>query len=163
MNLFNIQNQYLQLVSELIESEGLLTPELETALAINKADLETKGINYAFVIKSMESECDIIDSEIKRLTGLKKARTNAVDRLKTTLSNAMQLYEVTEIKSPIIKICFQNSKSVEVEDLDLLDPKFKKTSVPVVSADKVLIKKALENKEIVVGAVLRNNKNIQIK
>ena len=103
-NIFQIQNEYLQLIDKLIQNEGELTPELDIELAINKEELQAKAINYGFVVKQLDAEVDIIDLEIGRLQGLKKVRKNAIDRLKTNLSNAMQSYEVVEIKSPIIKI-----------------------------------------------------------
>lgn len=163
VSLYNIQNEYLQIVDTLIENGGEITAEIENEIQITKEQLQTKGVCYGFIVKQLESENEMIDNEIDRLTKLKKSRTNSIARLKINLSTAMQIFEVEKLETPLIKICFQNSKSVEVSDINLLDTKFKKTSVPVVSADKVAIKKAIENNEVVMGAVLINNKNIQIK
>lgn len=162
LNLFTIQQEYAEITNELIESGGELTPFLEEALAINKANLETKATNYGFVIKSLDYECDIIDSEIARLQGLKKARIKVSDRLKDTLTKAMELYEVSEIKCPTLKISFRKSETVEVENIALLDGKFlvEKTTV---TPDKVGIKKAIQSGEVVEGAVIVEHNNIQIK
>jgi len=161
-NIYQIQSEYLTLVNSIIESEGELTPEIEQALAINKEELQAKGINYGFVVKSLESDIDIIDAEVKRLQGLKKVRTNAIERLKSTLKQAMELYEVTEIKSPIIKINFRKSESVEIVDEALLDASYmveKVTHAP----DKAAIKEAIKSGKDVQGAVIQVNQNIQIK
>ncbi len=165
MNLYNISTEYLKLRNELIESMGELTPELETALTINQEDLEKKGLAYGFIIKNIDNDIATIDSEIERLTLLKKSRNNAIDRLKNTLKTAMELFEITKIESPLLKISFLKSKSVEVLDLKLLDAKYKKTSTPepVTTADKKLIKEAIEAGETVTGAKLNYNNNIQIK
>ena len=162
MNLYQLTTEYKQLESILIENEGELTPELEQALQINQDQLQAKGISYGYVIKSIEAESDIIDAEIKRLTQLKKVRDNAVERLKTTLKQAMEMYGVLELKTPTLKISFRKSESVEIIDMDLLDEKYitKKTTE---MANKTEIKEALKRGEVIEGAELRTNNNLQIK
>jgi hypothetical protein len=161
-NIFQIQNEYLQLIDKLIQNEGELTPELDIELAINKEELQSKGVNYGFVVRQLESDIDIIDSEIKRLQGLKKVRNNAIERLKTNLKNAMELYEMTEIKSPIIKINFRKSESVEFTNLvDVPEDYFtiKVEKIP----NKIAIKDAIKSGIEVPGACISINQNIQIK
>lgn len=162
VNLFQIQNEYLQLAEVLLNNEGELTPELETALAINKDQLQAKGSGYGFVIKDFEAEIDIIDSEIKRLTELKKQRNNAIERLKTTLSTAMQVFEIDELKTPLIKINFRNSESVEIDNLAQLDQKFMVEKVTI-TPNKGYIKECIKAGEPLEGARLVQNKNLQIK
>lgn len=163
LSLYNIETEYLKLTEALIENGGELTPELEEALQLNKENLSNKATNYGFVIKQIEHECDIIDLEIERLSKIKKSRENSVKRLKNTISSAMQIYDVEEIKTPILTINFRKSQSVEVIDLKLLDRKFIKVSTPVESADKAAIKEAMASGETVIGATLVDNKNLQIK
>ena len=162
MNLFNITTEYKQLEAALIENEGELTPELETALQINQDQLQAKGISYGYVIKSIEAESDIIDAEIKRLTQLKKVRDNAAERLKTTLKQAMEMYGVLELKTPTLKISFRKSESVEIIDMDLLDKKYITVKTTEMS-NKTEIKEALKRGEVIEGAELRTNNNLQIK
>ena len=100
--------------------------------------------------------------EIKRLNALKKPLVNSIDRLKNNLSQAMQMFEVTELKTPLLKINFRKSESVEVTDIDLLDADFVKTTITK-AADKVAIKEAIKSGENVQGAVLVTNQNLQIK
>ena len=162
MNLYQLTTEYKHLESILIENEGELTPDLEQALQINQDQLQAKGISYGYVIKSIEAESDIIDAEIKRLTQLKNVRDNAVERLKTTLKQAMEMYGVLELKTPTLKISFRKSESVEIIDMDLLDKKYitKKTTE---MANKTEIKEALKRGEVIEGAELRTNNNLQIK
>jgi len=161
-NIYNIQTEFLQLETQLIENEGELTPELETALQINKDELQIKGIQYGYVVKSLEDNIDAIDAEIKRLHGIKKSSLNVVDRLKNTLSNAMQIFGILELKTATLKINFRKSEVVIIEDLDLIDTKFIKT-VTTFKPDKMEIKNLLKRGEFVSGASLQNNLNIQIK
>lgn len=161
-SLFQIEQEYMIIAQQLLENDGVPTEELAEALVMNEAQLQTKSTNYAFVIKQMDGECDIIDTEIKRLQGLKKSRQNASERLKSAISTAMEIYGVEEIKTPLVKLNFRKSESVEIEDQELLDKTYlveKTTCAP----DKTAIKEAIKRGETVNGAVLVTNKNLQIK
>ena len=160
--LYQIEQEYMILADEIINNEGELTPELEDRLMINQDQLEAKGKGYGYIIKDIESEIDVIDVELKRLAALKKQRTNAVDKLKTSLSQAMQLFDISELKTPTLKINFRKSESVEVDDLNLLESQYKKVTITE-AADKTAIKDAIKNGIQVTGAVLKTNLNLQIK
>lgn len=162
MNIFNIQDEYKLLVSELIENGGELTPELELSLQINKDQLQSKSENYAYIIKQIDAECDIIDNEIKRLQQAKKVRENTVERLKSTLTIAMNTFEVTEIKTPLIKLNFRKSESIIVYDVNSLPQMFKTIKVTE-TPDKAKIKEVIKSGDTVVGAELVISQNLQIK
>jgi hypothetical protein len=161
-SLYQIEQTYLTLVESLIENGGELTPELETELSINKDQLQNKGVCYGFIVKELEGNIDLIDLEIKRLQALKKPLVNSIDRLKNNLSQAMQMFDVTELKTPLLKINFRKSESIEVTDIDLLDSDFVKTTITK-AADKIAIKDAIKAEIPVRGAVLITNYNLQIK
>jgi len=160
LSLYKIEAEYIQLAEQLMDGE--LTPEIESALEINKETLQNKAVNYGFVCKQLKSDVDVIDAEIDRLSALKKQRNKTIDKLKQTLSDAMQLYGLEKIETPIIKICFRESQSVEIDNVALLDQKFMIEKVTV-SPDKNAIKKAIQAGEEVIGAVIKANQNIQIK
>lgn len=162
MNIYQIQSEYQLLINQVIELEGEITPEIELSLAINKEQLQEKGINYAYVIKQCDADVDTIDLEIKRLSSLKKARTNLSERLKNTISQAMNLFEVEEIKTPLIKLNFRNSESVEITNESQLAERFTVTKM-VTTPDKKAIKDAIKAGEFVEGAVISYNRNLQIK
>ena len=160
MNLYNIQQQYLALADQLSYDE--VTPELEQQLAITEQQLEEKGRAYGYVCLSLESEIETIDSEIKRLTAMKKSRSNAVDRLKSTLSQAMQLFGINEIKTPTLKINFRKSKSIEIVSETQLDRKYV-TAKMVETISKSAIKADIEAGIEVAGAIQVESLNLQIK
>ena len=162
MNIYQIQNEYLLLINQIIDNGGEVTPQQELNLQITRDQLQDKGTNYAFVIKKLDAECDIIDAEIKRLTELKKVRQNACERLKSNISHAMQIFEVDKIESPLIKLSFRKSQSVNVADVNSLPSEFKTIKVTE-QADKVKIKQALLNGEVIEGCEIVNNNNLQIK
>lgn len=159
-SLYQIEKEYRELAAELIENGGEVTEEQEKALQITQEQLQTKAVNYGFVIKQIDGEVSMIDAEIKRLQGLKKSRVNSIQRLKDTLSNAMTIFEIDEIKTPLITVNFRKSKSVKVNVDDLPDNCVIIERKPI---SKTEIKKKIESGEEITGAELVTNRNIQIK
>lgn len=160
-NIYQIQQEYLSITNQLIESGGELSPEIEQALAINKAEIENKARNYGYVVKSLENDVDAIDEEIKRLNALKLARNKTIDVLKTTVKDAMQLYGIEEIKTSTLKLSFRKSESVEVNQ-DIISESYCNQKI-VLTPDKARIKEAIKNGVCVTGASLIVNYNLQIK
>jgi hypothetical protein len=162
MNIFNIQTEYQLLVNELIENGGEITPEIELALQINKDNFHSKSENFAYVTKQFDAEMDIIDNEIKRLQQAKKSREKTIQRLKDTIELAMLTFDVNKIETPLIKISFRNSESVEVTDVNDLPNEFKTIKLTE-TADKLKIKDALKSGMFISGCSIKSNRNLQIK
>lgn len=165
-SIYNITTELKQIYDKLECGEGIdletgeIKPEIANELALTQQNLQTKALDYGYVIKSFDDEIDIYDREIKRLQERKEYLKNTQSRLKQTLSNAMQDFGIVEIKGETLRLSFRESESVEVIDEDLLTIKFKQLKfVP----DKIAIKKALKNGEDVQGARLVKNQNLQIK
>ena len=74
----------------------------------------------------------------------------------------MNLHDITEIKTETLNINFRNSKKIVVEDINLLDKDFQNYK-EVITADKEMIKIAIESGESVIGAVQVNSRTLQIK
>ena len=162
MNIFNIQTEYQLLVNELIENGGELTPELELALQINKDNFHSKSENYAYITKQFDGEIDMIDNEIKRLQQAKKSREKTIQRLKDTIELAMLTFDIDKIETPLIKISFRKSESVEVADVNDLPNEYKVIKVTE-TADKFKIKDALKSGVFISGCSIKSNRNLQIK
>jgi len=159
-SLYNIEQEYLEIANQL--EDGELSPELEAALAINEQQLQGKAVAYAYVIKEAEDTVSIIDQEIKRLTALKKVEQNKVTRLKETISNAMNLYGITEIKTETLKLNFRRSEGVVgsnewlTDDLVTIIPEQRK---PNLTAIKAAIKEGIE----IDGYSIEERFSLQIK
>jgi len=162
MNIYKIQAEYQLLVNELIDNGGELTPELEISLQINKDNFHSKSENYAYITKQFDGEMDIIDNEIKRLQQAKKSREKTIQRLKDTIELAMLTFDVNKIETPLIKISFRNSESVEVSDVNDLPNEFKTIKLTE-SADKLKIKDALKSGVFISGCSIKSNRNLQIR
>ena len=162
LTLYNIEKEYLDLTSEIIENEGELTPELDERLTITKNALEYKANQYAHVIKTLDHEVDAIDKEIERLQAMKKARSNAKDRLKKAVADAMQIFEITEIKGEFMKLYFKKTEAVVIDDEKLLPSTYQREKITY-TPNKTAIKEAIENGEEIPGSHIQENYNLQIK
>lgn len=162
LSLYDIEKSQLELVEALIENGGELTPEIEQSLQMNADNLSTKGTNYGFIIKELTSEINIIDAEIDRLEALKKSRNKVIEKLKNNLSVAMQIFGVDKIESPVLKISFRASESVEIDDVESIPAKFMVTKTTT-QPDKTAIKAAIKAGELTIGAHIQVNQNLQIK
>ena len=105
---------------------------------------------------------DIIDNEIKRLQQAKKTREKAIERLKANIEMAMNTFEVDKIETPLIKISFRKSESVEVEDVNNLPNEFKVIKLSE-TADKLKIKDAIKSGILIEGCSIKTNRNLNIK
>lgn len=161
-SLYNIEKQYLQLVDAIMEAEGEITPEQSLELAITEQELQTKSTCYAYIIKGIESDNNAIDAEMKRLKALKDRNNKTIERLENNVQTAMNLFGITEIKSPTLKINFRKSESVEISQ-EVLIPNEYMTEKVVRTPNKALIKDAIKNGLDVQGASLVVNQNLQIR
>ena len=92
MNIWQIQQDLLDIFNELEENGGELTPELEDKLNITQSEFKNKIENYLYVIKQTESDINACDAETKRLTALKKSKQNTVDRIKSVIAKAIEQF-----------------------------------------------------------------------
>ena len=161
-SLFKISNELQLIVNDIIENGGEISEGMENTLMITEDQLKAKAIDYGIVIRAMEYDNSIVDEEIKRLTQIKKVRTNTAERLKTALSEALIKFDVDEVASATMKINFRKSQVLEIIDEAKIDKKYKISKVTV-SIDKISIKRDIKNGEMISGVQLITNQNLQIK
>lgn len=161
-NIYGIEQEYLILAEQITEQGGEITAEQEQALALNKETLEVKAVKYGYIIKTVEDDILAIDREIKRLEELKKPKVNLIAKLENTVSQAMDLYGISEIKLQNLKIYFHPSTSADITDEKSIPAKYKKREV-VIKIDKKAILADLRAEKKVKGAELKKNKTIKFK
>lgn len=96
MNLFEIEQELLEVVSELEENGGELTPELEEKLSIADGNFRYKIEQYCNVIKQLQFEQDAIKVEQKRLKDLSDRKAKTVERLKDIIIPAIEQFGDTK-------------------------------------------------------------------
>lgn len=159
-SLFNITAEQKRINDALIESCGELTPELEDALIINADNFNSKAEAYAVSIHMLGSNEDAIDTEIKRLTALKKGITGAKSRLKSTLAYAMEVFGYDKVDLGLHKISFRTSTAVHITDEVRIPNNYIKVETKI---DKEALRRDLKAGLVVEGAELVTNKNLQLR
>ncbi len=121
MKLFEIEQSFLQLILEIDDNGGELTPELEERLNITKDEFEKKFINYYNLIKMLESDISFIKDKKKHLDSANKRKQSIIDSLKNKMSNALELFG-TVTKTGSITYIFPDLKvSIFKKDYLLYD------------------------------------------
>lgn len=158
--LYDIKKEYLELINQVEELEGEITPEIEERLTINQNELQNKAIAYHSVILSKDAFNMQIDNEIKRLQALKKRNNTLIDNLKNRLVGAIQTFGEFTIGTNTFGL--RKSERVEVEDVNQL-PKEYKTIKVTEQADKVAIKKDLKLGKQIENCYIVEQFNLKIK
>ena len=120
MNIWQIQQDLLDIFNELEENGGELTPELEEKLAVTQEDFKNKIKSYGEVIKSLKGEIDIIDKETARLKELKDAKNRVIERLSKVIAQAITKFgDETKSGGKFLdygtgKISVRNTEKVEI-------------------------------------------------
>ena len=160
-SLYQISQEAMTLVSE-IEETGELTPELEQYLTANQTELQNKAQNVANFVRSLEDDTEVLEKEIKRLQAIKKAKEATIDKLKSAIVNAMQIYGIEKLQSPTLTLSIRRSEAVIIACEQSIPEEFTTTKVTV-TPDKVRIKAAIKAGKNVRGAGIIENYSLQIK
>ena len=167
-SIYNISNDLKKIYEDLDNGNGIdletgeIKPEIMQQLSISRNELETKAVDYGYVIKAFDEENEIIKREIERLEERKAYVKKNKERMKTIVSSAMEEFGINKIKSETLQLSFRKSESVDIFDESLIDDKFKKVKTEI-SLDKTAIKNAIKNGEDVQGAKIVEKNNLQIK
>lgn len=95
MNIFQIQEDYLKLMQEIEDNDGVLDESMEERLYINENELQDKLKAYHHIIKMKNAEIGMIDEEVARLNTIKVVKENLIARLKKTVQTALLIYGST--------------------------------------------------------------------
>ncbi|MGX0611643.1 siphovirus Gp157 family protein [Staphylococcus capitis] len=159
-SLFNLKDNYKQ-VYELIadqEDEQILKDTLDS---INDT-LEDKADGYVAVIKSLETDNNAIDEEIKRLKQRKTSNENGIKRLKETLQQVMEETGKEKFKTALNSYSIANNPpSLEVKDKNVVPKEFFTEQEPKLNKKELLkaVKEGLEIK----GIELKQSRSLRVR
>lgn len=160
-SIYELNKDYAELSAMLEAAE---TPEeieaIQNTLEMLDLSIEEKIENTAKYMVNVESDIQGLKTEIDRLTKIKKAKENAVERLKNNVEYAMKQKGIEKLEVGTFKAGYRKSESVEIINLDVIPADFTKVEI---KADKTAIKKALKAGEVVDGAHIQTNMNFYIK
>jgi len=161
-SLFEIQKEYLEIMENIMENDGLLSEEQEKALAISEEELLIKTNKYGYFLERLATEEKMLADKIKSLTNYKKHIVNLQKKYKENILNAMEVYGLDEIKTDDFLFKPRKSEAVEIEvEPYELDPKLRLVEIKPIS--KTEIKKLLKAGEEFEGVKLVQNKSLTIK
>lgn len=89
-NIFNIKQEYIDLIDQIETSEGEITEDVSTLLELNKEDFKEKMDAYAGLIKILEAEIELAKDRIKSYQSKIKAKENTIERLKKVMLDALE-------------------------------------------------------------------------
>lgn len=157
MTLYEIAEEILNVfdpeTGEILDEEKLAGLEMEH---------DKKVENIALYIKNLESDAEQIKAEKNALAAREKTAKNKADGLRKYLSGYLA---GQKFSTPKVAISFRSSTSVVADVAELMKSdigaEYLKYTDP--TADKVAIKKALQEGVKLPGCVLVTNQNMQIK
>ena len=161
-SLYKIDQDLMALLEAIAEQEGEITPEQDEQLAINRYELETKAVDYSMAILQLNAWVEMADKEAKRVTAIKNAYKKTSETLKQRITEALERYDIREVKDATIKVSLRKSVKTIIDDLDQVPKQYKIVRVET-TPDKEAIKKAIQEGEIIEGAHLEERNNLQIK
>ena len=121
-NIYNISNTLQNILYEIEQNGGELTPELEEALDVTQQDFTNKVKQYSDVIKSIDADCSAIDVEIKRLRAYKESKKKLKERISKILIKAIEMFGQhaksggSYVDLGTEKVSVRNSTKIETND-----------------------------------------------
>lgn len=97
------------------DDEGL-KEALQYAMDDIQGEFEVKADNIVMLRRNIESDVTAIDNEIKRLTELKRIKTNSVSQISDYLRRNMEAANLKSIKRPLFTITLAMGKEKVIVD-----------------------------------------------
>lgn len=159
MNLYEMTEAARQLYDMFAAGD---IPEEAVTDTLESLGVEDKIEDYCHVIGQLNADVIMLDNEIERLKAKKDAANKGIDRMKAALSAYMQATGKEKEKAGTFSLSFRKSEAVVIKDELALPTEYVKTKTTT-APDKTAIKNAIKSGEVVPGAELQVNHNLQIK
>lgn len=156
--LYEMTSNALQLY-DLLQAEEIDEQTFNDTLEAMGA--EEKLESYCKVLKQLQSDADMFKEEKDRIARRQKSIENSIDRLKAAMLVFMQATRQDKAKAGTFSVSVSTTKSVNIIDAAMIPEEFKIAQDPKI--DKMAIKEALKNGEVVAGAEIQENKGVRIK
>lgn len=153
-SIYEIEQRILDCIDfetgEILDSEKLNALQVERSVKIE---------NIVLWIKNLEYEASAIKDEESVLKQRRNNKENLAERLKDYVG---RLLDGMKFETPKCRVSFRRSTQVNIIDETAIPSEYTKTEI-VTKIDKKAIGDALKGGELIDGAELKDNLNIQIK
>jgi hypothetical protein len=162
MQLYKIKDEYLKALDDLSADETLTPEIINDSLSLIIEDFDNKVLNIGAYIKNLEADIVLIKSYQAEMDKRKEKIENKIDKLKDYLKFNMEACKRDKIKGVEFNISLRESAgSIVVENEKSLNEKWFIIKTER-NLDKISLKEALNNGEIIKGVHLRKSKYIVI-
>lgn len=169
-SLFDINQTYINIISELEENGGESTPELDQALQINREELQLKVTNYKWVIDKILGDITLANNEKARLDDFVESKEKLITQLEKKLLQATLLFgaenptsKVKTLHCGTLTLSTRKSSSIEISSIGDVPKEYKVVDVVVPNMDVDLaegLTKVLKAKNITFKEVIKPVKAI---
>lgn len=147
--LYELSDEFNSIMYVLENDEDFIAESLTEQLENVNEDFNTKAMNIAIMVNTLDEECHTIKSEIERLKKRQQSRENSINRMKEYLKDNMIFCGKNKISSPTHTISIRSNKKTDVSDefiewAKTHDKQNLYTEKTTYSPDKKLIKEAIE-------------------
>jgi hypothetical protein len=162
-SLYQVTAEYLEASEKLHDSELDEQTVLDTLEGMSGA-VEAKATNVGFVIRNLDGLAAQIKQAEDDMAKRRKSIENHAARLRAYLLANMQTANIQKIESPYFVLSIRNNPESVVIDADSQIPDEFIREVPATYvADKVAIKKAIQDGQEVPGCHLTRTQSLSIK
>lgn len=162
-SLYNLSTELAKVNEELVDSEGAISPELESQLDSLLPAIALKSVSICRWLVNIDGNLDAIETETERLKKRGIAAEELKARLRSYLKDSMVRAGLTKYDAGIFTLSIQkNPPSVKIIQEEAIAPQYKLTKLEVV-IDKTLIADSLKAGISVEGAELVQGTRLQIK
>ncbi len=141
-----------EIEKQIIENEGMLTPEIETSLECNAKNIANKIDGYEFVSKNLAKKAEFFELLAKKYSTIASSLYKYESTMKERVKNLMMVNGMNEIKGSMIKYKLVKAQDrLVITDEKILPDIF---TIVVTEPDKAALKEALKEGMKVDGAHL---------
>lgn len=165
MKLYEIANEYQMILSQL-ESGEITDEQFQEEVGGLTTSAEDKIKNVAYIIKTLQAEKEIIDTECKRLEKKKDAHENRIEWLRSYLSHEMERLHIDKVlNKPYFNVSLRDGKfKLNPATLnEVLVPDEYKLVNQVVKLDKKKILDEMLAGVVIPGAEVIREKYVEIR
>lgn len=154
MKLYEIDSEILNCID--FETGEIIDPERLEALQMERG---RKIENVALWVKNLKADLTAFKAEKEAFAERERQAKNKIESLSKWLTMALDGEKFSTSK---VVVSFRNSEAVEITDEAAIPKEYIRQKIET-APDKTAIKEALKSNFQIPGAILVQNKNIQIK
>lgn len=157
--LYELKGLYQEIYSMFLDEEideETLTETLESL----EGEFEDVMEWQTKLLRNLSADAESYKAEKLRFAKKQSQAENAIDRVKTRMSEMMELAGQKKVKTPTASLTLRKTKSVEITDVEKIPMTYIKTTYTPMKTD---IKKAIQSGEEIEGAAIIEKESLMVR